>query len=387
MAKNDAYFLEQKFRSYLNDPSRPKLKRPNQKAGYIVSIVKNVLEKINCEILINDIEKAINSKSSKDRVFEGLDAIYDFLKKLVWINNNFPSNRTIKDFLETHQLNSCSLNAWPSVIPVYKEFLKKEIKQGNIKPKTSPRYAVTDWNNAIKTLEEIEIEILSQKGTDSLMSHFTDCENFLSIVLRDSYFFSSSLAKKQFTDIAKDIQGGQKVLCARHSKKDEKQRGGRFYYKSEIRENQEKSIPFEVDKDGNTAVRDLIKDKTGYTISAGYDSIFLYYVISHIWGDAFDPRNFTNFWNLVLVPGWANFILDKQGAEDKFAKQMINTFKAICIAHYKMRAMDWKLIDKDFKNLKPDEDYIVHGDYEINVIYQRRKGQDYGKIQTKSIKI
>ena len=383
MKKTSDYYLRNEFTDYVRDLH--KVDRPDQKTGYLGSILDNVLTPLGCGILINDIEKAIKCKDSKEKVFEGLDVIYGFLKKLVWIKNNFPSNKTIKSFLKDHDLNSYSVNAWPSVIPDYKEYLKQEIDNGNIVPKTSPRYAVTNWNNAIKKLEEIEIEIISQKGTDSLLSHFNDCNNFLSIVLNDCYFFSSDLAKSRFDEIATAIQKCEE-LYARHSKKDKIQSDDKFCYESEL-SGEKKSIHIIIDKDGNTAVRDLIKDKTGYTISAGYDSIFLFYVISHIWGDAFDPRNFTNFWNLVLVPGWANFILDKQGAEDEFAKKMINTFKAICIKHYKMESLNWQLIDKDYNNLKPAPQYVVNGKYTINVINRKKGGQDHGKIEQKVITI
>ena len=387
MRKTSDYFMRQEFTDYLrNLPPKKRPKRPKQLPGYIGSILDNVLAPLGCGVLITDIGSAIKYTNSKDKVFEGLDVIYDFLKKLVWINNNFQSNSTIQLFLKKLKLNSRSLNAWPSVIPVYKDFLKNEIEQGIIMPKTSPRYAVTNWNNAIKKLKEIELEILSLKGTDSLLAQFNNnFSQILSIVLKDSYFLSSELAKNRFRDVAVAVQQN-KCLFARESKKSNTQSNNAFHYISEIN-NSPKSINIEIDSDGNTEVKRLISEKTGYTVSAGYDSIFQHYIISHIWGDAFDPRNFTNYWNIVIVPAWANFLLDKQGSQDELAKCFINTFKAICIKHYKMRAMKWNLIDKDFKNLKPDKNYVVSpvSGYTINVINKKRKGQDYGKIVPKTI--
>ena len=135
MRKTSDYFMRQEFTDYLrNLPPKKRPKRPKQLPGYIGSILDNVLAPLDCGVLITDIGSAIKYTKSKDKVFEGLDVIYDFLKKLVWIKNNVQSNSTINDFLETHQLNSLSLNAWPSAIPVYKKFLENKIKRGKIIP-------------------------------------------------------------------------------------------------------------------------------------------------------------------------------------------------------------------------------------------------------------
>ena len=385
MKKTFSYFCRDKFEEYLEKLNN--VDRPKQKAGYLGSIHDNVLVPLGCGILISDIEKAINYTKSTEKVFEGLDVIFSFLKKLVWINHNVQVNSKIQDFFDLNELNQNSVNSWPSVISDYKEFLNTCLENGTITPKTSLKlkYGVTDWNNAMKKLARIEIEILSMKGTNSLLSRFAGDKDFLSVVLKDSYFLSSELAKTRYDAIAKSFNNNV-PLFARQSKDTKIQSNGLFHYISEV-DKSHKDFPFIVDKDGNTEVKNLIEDNTGYTVSAGYDSIFLFYIISHIWGDAFDPRNFTNFWNIVIVPAWANFILDKQGVQDELAKKMINTFKAICIKHYKMRSMRWKRIDKDFKNIEPDPNYVVGGEYTINVINRKSRKQNYGKIDQIQITI
>lgn len=379
MAKKETYFKKNSFIDYLD-----KKVSPGKYAGYIDSILKNVLEPLDCGVLIYDIEPAIQYEYSYEKVFEGLDIVYSFLKKLVWISKNVRTNNRINEFLSENKLNLNSINNWPSVINKYKDFLNNcDIARSKSIKK---QYKVSNWNDAIKKLEKVELDILSLKGTDSLLAQFNNnFSQILSIVLKDSYFLSSELAKNRFRDVAVAVQQN-KCLFARESKKSNTQSNNAFHYISEIN-NSPKSINIEIDSDGNTEVKRLISEKTGYTVSAGYDSIFQHYIISHIWGDAFDPRNFTNYWNIVIIPAWANFLLDKQGSQDELAKCFINTFKAICIKHYKMRAMKWNLIDKEFKNLQPDKNYVVSpvSGYTINVINKKRKGQDYGKIVPKTI--
>lgn len=379
MAKKETYFKKNSFIDYLDK----KVGRPGQYAGYIDSILKNVLEPLGCGVLIYDIEPAIQYEYSYEKVFEGLDIVYSFLKKLVWISKNVRTNNRINEFLSENKLNLNSINNWPSVINKYKDFLNicDIARSTSIKK----QYKVSNWNDAIKKLEKVELDILSLKGTDSLLAQFQkNYSGLLSIVLNDSYFLSSELAESRFKYIAAAIQQ-KKCLYARESKKSNTQSNNVFYYKSEI-DTSSKSINIEIDSDGNSEVKNLLLKETGYTVSAGYNSIFQHYIISHIWGDAFDPRNFTNYWNIVIVPAWANFLLDKQGSQDELAKCFINTFKEVCIKHYKMKKMDWNSIDKDYKNLMPDMDYVVKGEYSINMIMDR-KNNSYGRIKSKKIHI
>ena len=90
------------------------------------------------------------------------------------------------------------------------------------------------------------------------------------------------------------------------------------------------NYPIIIDNDGNAAVRSLINKETGYTVSAGKSDIFQNYKISHIWGRAYDPRFFTNLWNIVLVPAWANDLLDKNAVEGTLESKLKSTIMSIC---------------------------------------------------------
>lgn len=89
--------------------------------------------------------------------------------------------------------------------------------------------------------------------------------------------------------------------------------------------------PIIIDNDGNAEVRSLINKKTGYLVSAGKENIFQNYRISHVWGRAFDPRYFTNLWNIVIVPSWANDLLDKPNAiNGSLESRLQSTIMKIC---------------------------------------------------------
>lgn len=89
--------------------------------------------------------------------------------------------------------------------------------------------------------------------------------------------------------------------------------------------------PILIDNDGNAKVRSVINEITGYTVSAGKENIFQNYRISHVWGRAFDPRYFTNLWNIVIVPSWANDLLDKPNAiKGTLESKLQSTIMKIC---------------------------------------------------------
>lgn len=139
---------------------------------------------------------------------------------------------------------------------------------------------------------------------------------------------------------------------------------------------QYKGMPVIIDKDGNAQVRSLIKCSTGYTVSGGISSIFQNYKISHIWGNAYDPRYFTNLWNIVLVPSWVNDLLDKDeyapGATPLVIK-LKSTFKAVCLQHYKMRSNGYNF--NMWYGTPTHLAKFVKGDYTINCICPLQQGE------------
>lgn len=140
-----------------------------------------------------------------------------------------------------------------------------------------------------------------------------------------------------------------------------------------------KSYNVIVDKDGNRSVRKLIKEKTGYIVSTGKSSILTGYVISHVWGRAFDPRYFTNFWNIVLIPSWANPLMDVPNPPKRsYASRLQNTIMAICGKLYAGTAC----------NIPPvaNPKDVVHDTYEVSVI-NKKSSLPLGAITKISVKV
>lgn len=225
-------------------------------------------------------------------------------------------------------------------------------------------------------------------GNDCLMnvSEF----DFIRLAIENSYFFDPDSAIDRHKQIVDCINNNQE-LPARWSsegdaynqqvitKKDAANATGLVY----------KGVyPVKIDGNGNAQVKSQISIYTGYTVSGGIDSILQNYKISHVWGNASDSRYFTNLWNLVLVPAWANDLLDKDeyaaGASPLVIK-LKSTFKAICIKHYKMRGKDY-----DFNSWDGTPTHltkVVKGEYMINCIGQLLPGQKLSAIKKISVKI
>ena len=131
----------------------------------------------------------------------------------------------------------------------------------------------------------------------------------------------------------------------------------------------------EIDKDNNYYVRKLITDNTGITVSSGKGSIIQNTIISHIWGRAYDPRYFTSPWNIVLIPTWANSLMDKEDAKEKtLASKIRATYMAVCSELYKGTFQDnayWlKLKMGKAPGIKNISDK-VKGEYIINILKEK----------------
>ena len=152
----------------------------------------------------------------------------------------------------------------------------------------------------------------------------------------------------------------------------------------------------DIDRDGNRFVRNLITDKTGITVSQGKDSVLQNTIISHVWGRAYDPRYFTSLWNIVLVPAWANSLMDKEDAPaETLASKMRATYMQLCTTLYN----EYQESKESKKGVFPEEvkgnylsglpevkkkEDVISGDFSFNVISESKK---YIKIYTKNIKI
>ena len=128
-----------------------------------------------------------------------------------------------------------------------------------------------------------------------------------------------------------------------------------------------------VDKDGNAFVRKLINAKTGVTVSQGQNSLIQNAIISHVWGRAYDPRYFTSLWNIVLIPAWANSLMDKEEAvPGSLASKMRATYMEICSKLYAKTFNDQNKLN-EINLTKPqikNPNDVIHGVYVINVIQE-----------------
>ena len=199
-------------------------------------------------------------------------------------------------------------------------------------------------------------------------------DKFIKWAIEQSYFFDPDIVAERMNKLIKDLENENTPLPARKTTKNDKdaeegyshsKMGGNTYYiEGNIK------IPVTLSKDGNDFVRSLISNETGFTVGAGKDNIFQNYIISHLWGRAYDPRYYTNFWNIVLVPAWANSLLDKNGEEGSLASKLKATFMAISKKLYKAIGVNWNGLNMKEPN-KPNKDDGRKGKYSIKILCKK----------------
>lgn len=250
-------------------------------------------------------------------------------------------------------------------------------------------------DNSPKNYVKINKPDLSKiDGFDGLIDEFekdgTNGENkFIKYAVEQSYFFDpNSVVDVQMEKIRTEIVNGfsgieVEGLPARKSEDNGTYEGDFFLVDKE----HGIKIKVKFDSNGNNEVKKMINAYTGFTINTA-DCIFKNYIISHLWGRASDPRYFTNFWNIVLVPVWANSLLDKNCEENTLGGKLKDTFLTISkiLYHLNDRGSYWD-------DLKMDEPKAQTngkgGDYTIKLLCgKKRKGKnEMGIIKTRKIKI
>lgn len=218
-------------------------------------------------------------------------------------------------------------------------------------------------------------------------------ETFIKVVIENSFFFDKKIVDNQRKDIF-DKLGKQPIPARKTTKTQSGNPGVGVNTKIgnlDIYQINGCNIPIKLDGDGNKQVRDIIKEKTGYTISSGRKCIFQNYIISHLWGKAYDPRYFTNFWNIVIVPAWANSLLDKEsGDEDSIEFKLKDMFKKICVALYGLDDFQFSEEWDDMasrmgptSNEKFPSNISKDPTYQISVIHEKNDGAglSYGSSQ------
>ena len=199
-------------------------------------------------------------------------------------------------------------------------------------------------------------------------------DKFIKWAIEQSYFFDPDIVAERMNKLIEDLENKTTPLPARKTTKNDKdaeegyfhsEMGGNTYYiEGNIK------IPITLSKDGNDFVRSLISNKTGFTVGAGKDNIFQNYIISHLWGRAYDPRYYTNFWNIVLVPAWANSLLDKNGEEGSLASKLKATFMAISKKLYMAKGVNWNGLNMTEPQI-PNKDDVRKGDYSIKILCKK----------------
>ena len=218
-------------------------------------------------------------------------------------------------------------------------------------------------------------------------------DKFIKWAIEQSYFFDPDIVAERMNKLIKDLGNKTTPLPARKTTKNDKdaeegyshsKMGGNIYYiEGNIK------IPVTLSKDGNDFVRSLISNETGFTVGAGKDNIFQNYIISHLWGRAYDPRYYTNFWNIVLVPAWANSLLDKNGEEGSLASKLKATFMAISKKLYMAKRENWDGLNWDGLNMeepnKPNKNDVRKGDYSIKILCKKENKGKCKPIKTIAI--
>ena len=197
---------------------------------------------------------------------------------------------------------------------------------------------------------------------------------FIKWAIEQSYFFDPDIVAERMNKLIKDLGNKTTPLPARKTTKNDKD-AEEGYFHSEIDGNTyyidgDIKIPVTLSKDGNDFVRSLISNETGFTVGAGKDNIFQNYIISHLWGRAYDPRYYTNFWNIVLVPAWANSLLDKNGEEGSLASKLKATFMAISKKLYMAKGVNWNGLNMTEPQI-PNKDDVRKGDYSIKILCKK----------------
>ena len=257
-------------------------------------------------------------------------------------------------------------------------------------------------------------------GMDSLIEYIKEAK-FVKLAIESSYFFSPDLVAERFEEI-KEYICQQKVvdpafkdkevkyLPARYTSKEDptnaadgvhecdqtvgivyfklpnaSQRLCVIYQEGARGKNKECGENTCGGGNGNTRVCQLIKDRTGYDLGTTTNKKhFRNFIISHIWGHAIDPRYFTNLWNIVIVPAWANHLLDKD-EKGTLASTFKATIQKIITELYDFNNFGWASIQMTPPSYNNKE--VISGRYQINIIEQKSGNAPLGEIRKKPVSI
>ncbi len=307
-----------------------------------------------------------------------------------------------------------------SYLQKYRQFVetivygKKRLSKEDNEILNEIRNALSSVRNSINNSQNPKVD-----GMDSLIEYIKE-EKFVKLAIESSYFFSPDLVAERFEEI-KEYICQQKVvdpafkdkevkyLPARYTSKEDptdaadgvhecdqtvgivyfklpnaSQRLCVIYQEGARGKNKECGGNTCGGGNGNARVCQLIKDRTGYDLGTTTNKKhFRNFIISHIWGHAIDPRYFTNLWNIVIVPAWANHLLDK---DEKGT--LASTFKATIqkiITELYFNNINWASIQMTPPSYNNKE--VISGRYQINIIDRKSGNAPLGKIGKKPVSI
>ena len=355
--------------------------------------------------------------NGKDYLYLDLIGVFAIENDRLYVNALFEE---WKAFIENKNQNNLktTLNRL-SYLQKYRQF---------VETKVYGKKRLSEADNAIfnkKDLESVRDSINKSQnpkvdGMDSLIEYITT-KQFIKLAIESSYFFSPDLVVKRFEEI-KEYICQQKVvdpafkdkevkyLPARYTSKEDptnaadgvhecdqtvgivyfklpnaSQRLCVIYQEGARGKNKECGGNTCGGGNGNTRVCQLIKDRTGYDLGTTTNKKhFRNFIISHIWGHAIDPRYFTNLWNIVIVPAWANHLLDKD-EEGTLASTFKATIQKIITELYDFNNIDWASIQMTSPSYNNEE--VISGRYQINIIDHKSGDAPLGKIWKKPVSI
>lgn len=409
MAETEKFLGQVIFESWLIKQKKLKIKKSaDQYSKYLVNIWKD--ENISkCKKIHND-----SSDESIKSAITTIEAFYNKINKsginyltaaIYFAKNGYECySYTILDFtrslidLAKLKENNSSLFTY---LNRFQLFIDAVVKK--------PSIIKTQWANDNSMEESMKqlTPLCAKKNLhkiDGVMSLATELgeKKFIQMAIEGCYFLNSDMVKTRFDDLSKrfrdkfkDENGEIVPIPARKTTKEDGQPEGHLDEDKNHFIVDDLEIPVIIDSNGNQQVCSLINKATGYYHQTGKDNIFQNYIISHIWGHAYDPRYFTNWWNVVLVPAWANGLLDKENCpKGSLASKFRATIMKICYVLYQENLFNNDEDTKqkwDYMKMNPkimNSDDIIANLYTINILEngdQTSSGTRVGTISHKII--
>lgn len=213
-------------------------------------------------------------------------------------------------------------------------------------------------------------------GTDKLTGLFNSKDEFIEFFIKNCYFIPKESVKERAEEMLKTVESGKK-LPIRYGKKlnaNYKVEGAKALDKKSKREIvqyakegklcfKKNNILVEIDPTGNQSVVKAIYQATKHNVST-FDSTIINYTISHIWeGKTNNPLFFSSLWNVVIIPNFLNYIMDKPKNQHSINDTIQETIKAICYRLYNPVAIMHPYELTDVK--EPKEEFLKIADKAI----------------------